>query len=143
HEQNAVLGKANRAIARLAQRVALSFERTEHVGMIGADRLLVTGNPIRPGFAVAPAPADDGAAADGAFRLLILGGSQGARVFSDVVPAAIALLPATLRLRLHVTQQCRAEDLERAREAYRDTGIEPELAAFFPDIAERMGRAHL
>jgi UDP-N-acetylglucosamine--N-acetylmuramyl-(pentapeptide) pyrophosphoryl-undecaprenol N-acetylglucosamine transferase len=73
----------------------------------------------------------------------VLGGSLGARVFSDVVPAALANLPAALRLRLRVTQQCRAEDIERVRTAYVAAGIAAELATFFADVAERLASAHL
>ena len=76
-------------------------------------------------------------------RLLVLGGSLGARVFADVVPAALAALPPGLRARLAVVQQCRAEDLDRVRAAYAAAGIEAELAPFFADVAARLGAAHL
>jgi UDP-N-acetylglucosamine--N-acetylmuramyl-(pentapeptide) pyrophosphoryl-undecaprenol N-acetylglucosamine transferase len=79
----------------------------------------------------------------GALRLLVTGGSQGARVFADVVPAAIAALPEPIRARLLVTQQCRAEDLARTEAAYRAAGVVADLAPFFPDIAGRLGTAHL
>ncbi|MBN8905379.1 MAG: UDP-N-acetylglucosamine--N-acetylmuramyl-(pentapeptide) pyrophosphoryl-undecaprenol N-acetylglucosamine transferase, partial [Rhodospirillales bacterium] len=76
-------------------------------------------------------------------RLLVLGGSLGARVFSDVVPGALAALPDALRARLVVTQQCRTEDLERVRSAYAASGIAAELAPFFSDVAARLLAAHL
>ncbi len=139
HEQNAVLGRANRQLARFADRLAL--------GMAGTGRLprgvptMHTGNPVRPavlalagrGYA-APAP-------DAPLRLLVTGGSLGARVFSDAVPAAVALLPPALRGRLRITQQCRAEDLERVRAAYASAGVPAELAAFFPDLPARLAAA--
>jgi UDP-N-acetylglucosamine--N-acetylmuramyl-(pentapeptide) pyrophosphoryl-undecaprenol N-acetylglucosamine transferase len=139
HEQNAVLGRANRFLARRANALALSFAATERVppGAIS----VVTGNPVRPGIAALAAapyvpPSDT-------IRLLVLGGSLGARVFSDIVPPAIAALPTALRTRLAIAQQCRAEDLDRVRAAYARAGIDAELASFFPDVAERLAAAHL
>ena len=76
-------------------------------------------------------------------RLLVLGGSLGARVFSDVVPTALASLPDALLLRIAVVQQCRPEDLGRVRAAYDLAGIHAELAVFFPDVAEKLALAHL
>ena len=135
HDQNAVLGSANRSMARFAAAVALSFERVARVpsGVSAA----VTGNPVRPEFAAA-------SERDTAqIRLLVLGGSLGARVFSDVVPVALAALPATLRERLAVTQQCRAEDMERVGQAYAASGITAELSTFFTDVPARLGAATL
>jgi len=141
HEQNAVLGRANRLLARFADRVALSFEKMRAVPS-GAS-VAVTGNPVRPAIeALAGLPyAPPGES--GAIRLLVLGGSLGARVLSDLLPAAIAALPDSLVARLHIAQQCRAEDLDRVRAAYAALGVEAELSAFFPDVAERLAQAHL
>ena len=107
HEQNAVLGRANRFLSRHASVLALSFAGTSRVP--SRVRRLVTGNPVRPAVTVlsqagyeAPAgPRHDGSIEGGSIRLLVLGGSLGARVFSDVVPAALARLPEILRARLH------------------------------------------
>lgn len=140
HEQNAVMGRANRLLGRLASRLALSFEGTEAVPAVAPDRVLVTGNPVRPGFA--PARATTGAG-DGRLRLLVLGGSQGARVLSDVLPAAVALLDRGLRVRLAIAQQCRPEDLERVELAYRAIAQPVELATFFEDVPARMAAADL
>lgn len=139
HEQNAVLGRANRFLTRQATALALSFAATERVPRGTAT--VLTGNPVR-----APIAALAGAGyvpPNGTARLLVLGGSLGARVFSDVVPEAIAALPAALRTRLAIVQQCRAEDLERVRAAYARIGVTAELAAFFPDVAARLAAAHL
>lgn len=138
HEQNAVLGRANRFLASRADRLALSFAATERVPKMAT---VVTGNPVRPAIAalasaVYTPPTDT-------VRLLVLGGSLGARVFSDVVPAALASLPDALLARLRVTQQCRPEDLGRVRAAYDLAGIDAELASFFADVAERLVTAHL
>lgn len=139
HEQNAVLGRANRFLARHADRLALSFAATERVP--SAATTVVTGNPVRPAIAALAArpyepPGDS-------LHLLVLGGSLGARVFSDIVPPALLALPADLRARLSVVQQCRAEDLSWVRATYQAAGIAAELAPFFPDVAERLAAAHL
>jgi UDP-N-acetylglucosamine--N-acetylmuramyl-(pentapeptide) pyrophosphoryl-undecaprenol N-acetylglucosamine transferase len=139
HEQNAVLGRANRFLARGATALSLSFAATERVPR-GAATVL-TGNPVRPAIAALAGTAY--VPPTGTLRLLVLGGSLGARVFSDVVPAAIAALPAELRARLSIVQQCRAEDLDRVRAAYAQCGVAAELASFFADVAERLAAAHL
>lgn len=141
HEQNAVLGRANRLLARFADTLALSHEATQKVPA-GVKTELV-GTPVRPAVAElagAPYPVP---APEGEFRLLVLGGSQGARVFSQVVPAALAALPEGLRARLRLVQQCRPEDLEAVRATYAAAGIAAELASFFSDVAARMAAAHL
>ena len=140
HEQNAVFGRANRLLARFARIIALSFEGTSHVP--AGPAVIVTGNPVRPGFrldaAVFRAPS-----ATEPFRLLVIGGSQGARIFSDVVPEAVALLPEPLRRRLRIQQQCRPEDLARVCERYTADGIDAEVTAFFKDMPSQLGQAHL
>ena len=139
HEQNAVLGRANRALATRADVLALAYEDTARVPQ-GA-RTQWVGNPVRPALA---ALAGEGyPPADGALRLLVTGGSLGARIFADLVPAAIAALPEGIRARLLIAQQCRVEDLERVRAAYSQTGIPVELSPFFSDIAGRLAGAHL
>lgn len=139
HEQNAILGRANRLLARRADALALSYEVTGRVPA-GA-RAVAVGNPVRPALAALVGTPYPGT--EGALRLLVLGGSLGARVFADVVPAAVALLPEGLRGRLVVAQQCRAEDLNRVRAAYAGAGVVAELSPFFPDVAGRLASAHL
>ena len=139
HEQNAVLGRANRFLSGHASVLALSFAATTRVPK--GVRTVVTGNPARPAImALSTAPYTP---PDGPVHLLILGGSLGARVFSDIVPEALTRLPDALRARLRVTQQCRAEDLDRVRAAYQDHGIAADLAPFFADVAGRLRAAHL
>jgi UDP-N-acetylglucosamine--N-acetylmuramyl-(pentapeptide) pyrophosphoryl-undecaprenol N-acetylglucosamine transferase len=140
HEQNAVMGRANRALASIARVIALSFAKTAHTEKY-ADKSLLTGNPVRDRVrAVAATRYPD---AGDTLRLLVFGGSQGARVFAELVPPAVAELPAELRARLRVTQQCRAEDLDRVAEAYRLAKVNVELSAFFEDLPERMAQSHL
>jgi len=144
HEQNAVMGRANRLLARFAARVVLTFAGTAAVPALARGRVLVAGNPVRPGFATTSPAADrPGCASDDRLRLLILGGSQGARIFADIVPTAVALLPAALRARLAIAQQCRSEDLERVRAAYAAIAQPVELTTFFDDVPARMAAADL
>ena len=139
HEQNAVLGRANMFLGRRADVLALGVDDTRRLPE--GVRAVVTGNPVRPAIAAlageAYAPPGDHA------NLLVLGGSLGARVFSDVVPASVAALPSDLRGRLRITQQCRAEDLDRVRAAYAACGVTAALAPFFDDVADRLRDAHL
>jgi len=141
HEQNAVLGRANRLLAPRAALLALSAAETARVP--AGCRAEVVGNPVRPALAALAgqpyAPPGEG----GAIRLLVLGGSLGARVFADIVPGAIAALPDALRGRLVVTQQTRAEDLPRVEAAYRGAGVPADLSPFFGDIATRLAMAHI
>ncbi|MFZ4410065.1 MAG: UDP-N-acetylglucosamine--N-acetylmuramyl-(pentapeptide) pyrophosphoryl-undecaprenol N-acetylglucosamine transferase, partial [Paracraurococcus sp.] len=139
HEQNAVLGRANRLLARRADLLALSHQATAAVP--GSARVAVVGNPVRPALAALVGGGYPGT--DGALRLLVLGGSLGARIFADIVPGAVAALPDALRQRLVVAQQCRPEDLARVRAAYDAAGVPAELSAFFPDVAGRLATAHL
>ncbi|MCB1885395.1 MAG: undecaprenyldiphospho-muramoylpentapeptide beta-N-acetylglucosaminyltransferase [Geminicoccaceae bacterium] len=138
HEQNAVLGRANRLVAKRARLVALAFAGTKGLPAGVAAKAVVVGNPVRPGFAAVPRPP-----ADGRFHLLVLGGSQGARALSDAVPEAVAGLSADLRARLRVAQQCRPEDLGRVGAAYDAAGVAAELSAFFDDVPARMAAADL
>jgi UDP-N-acetylglucosamine--N-acetylmuramyl-(pentapeptide) pyrophosphoryl-undecaprenol N-acetylglucosamine transferase len=141
HEQNAVLGRVNRLVAPRVAAIALSFDRTERVET--SARRIVTGNPVRPEVVALRNAPYKGPVDGGDIRLLVFGGSQGARVFAQVVPAALAGLDDTLRGRLKVVQQCRIEDLDAARQAYADAGIAAELATFFDDLPRRMADAHL
>jgi len=144
HEQNAVLGRANRMLAPGVRRLAVAFPQVS--GLRDADRakLVRTGNPVRPAIAALRDAGYEPPAADGPVRLLVMGGSQGARVLSEVLPAAIALLPEGLRARLHLSQQCRPEDLEGARTAYAGVGLGGlELESFFHDVPQRLAACHL
>ncbi|MGB8366616.1 MAG: undecaprenyldiphospho-muramoylpentapeptide beta-N-acetylglucosaminyltransferase [Rhizomicrobium sp.] len=142
HEQNAVLGRVNRRVASGVGAVAASFPVARFAPK-DSSRIVYTGNPVRAAvqrLAGAPyAPPE----ANGAIRLLVFGGSQGARALSELVPAAIAALPEGLRARLEIVQQCRAEDIESVRSAYAASGARVELATFFDDLPERMAASHL
>lgn len=143
HEQNAVLGRANRMVVRHAAVLALSYEATRNLPEPALRCRVLTGNPVRSAVAALGTPPYRTPGPDAPLRIIVVGGSQGARVFSDVVPGAVARLPDPLRSRLELTQQCRPEDLERVRAAYAAIGFEPTLAAFFDDLPERLAAAHL
>lgn len=142
HEQNAVMGRANRALARFADILAMSFPATRFADQQNLEKVL-TGNPVRDRvrpLAGRPYPPLD---SKGPIRLVVTGGSQGARALSDIVPAAIALLPDGLRSRLQIVQQARPEDIDRVTESYRQSRTSVELASFIPDLPERIADAHL
>lgn len=143
HEQNAVLGRANRLLAKGVSAIATSFETTKLLDGSLRARARFTGNPVRSvvleAAATPYAPPQDA----GAVSLLVFGGSQGARFFSDAVPPALAQLDREQRARLKVTQQAREEDVDRVREAYAARGIAAEVAPFFKDLPARMAASHL
>ncbi len=143
HEQNAVLGRANRLLAPRVRAIATSFAETVQLCPADRGKAEHTGNPVRAEIAELATKPYPAPGPDGTLSLLVTGGSQGARVMSDVVPAALVLLPDDARARLRVTQQCRAEDLERVRRQYGEAGIEAELAAFFDDLPVRIAAAQL
>lgn len=143
HEQNAILGRANRLLAPRVDRIATSFAEVGALRDADRPRIRETGNPVRAKIALLRETPYPPLEAKDHFHILILGGSQGARVLSDVIPAALAKLPEHLRKRLRITQQARAEDIETVRRTYAASGIAAELAAFFDDVPPRFARAHL
>lgn len=142
HEQNAVLGRVNKAVAPFVHAIASTFPAPKYLKSGALSKLHVTGNPVRDAVLdQADVPYEP--IGSGPIRLLVFGGSQGARVMSDIVPDALALLPAELRSRLRVTQQCREEDLDRVGKAYANAGISADLSAFFDDMPKVIARSHL
>ncbi len=142
HEANGVMGRANRLLARRASLIATGFADIKGIPPNVSGRIVRTGNPIRPAVLEAARQPYPGLS-DGKVRLLVVGGSQGARVMSDVVPPAIERLPAEIRSRLAVCQQARGEDLERVRAHYGRLGLEFEAEPFFKDLPRRLAEAHL
>ena len=141
HEQNAVSGRANRLVATRATAIACAFPRLLKSTPRNRDRAVVVGNPVRPEIA---ALADLPYVPPGeTVRVLATGGSQGARLLSEVVPRAVALLPVELRRRLSIEQQVRAEQIEEAARVYAQAGVHAEVASFFADMAPRLARADL
>ena len=143
HEQNAVLGRVNRFFAGRVNAIATAFAQVDRLPAKLAGKVTLVGNPVRTEVLALrdrpyPAPGEGEP-----LRLLVTGGSQGARVLSQVVPAGLALLPEPLRARLRVTQQCRPEDIEAVCSACAAHGIAAELATYFTDMAGRLADTHL
>jgi UDP-N-acetylglucosamine--N-acetylmuramyl-(pentapeptide) pyrophosphoryl-undecaprenol N-acetylglucosamine transferase len=143
HEQNAVMGRANKLLAPRVSAIAISFPGVLDRAPALAAKSAHTGNPVRPAVIAAAAMPYPVLASDGLVRLLVFGGSQGARVMSQIVPAAIERLDQALRVRLLVAQQARGEDLGEVRETYGRLRISAEVAPFFPDLPVRIAAAHL
>lgn len=143
HEQNAVMGRANRRLASHVRAVACAFPVLQKAPGRVAEHAIVVGNPVRPEIrALADLPYTP-PTPDGPIRLLITGGSQGARLLSELMPVAIRKLPEGLRQRLKVQQQTRKESMDNARLIYADAMVEAEIAPFFRDMASRLRDAHL
>ncbi|MBB4063548.1 undecaprenyldiphospho-muramoylpentapeptide beta-N-acetylglucosaminyltransferase [Gellertiella hungarica] len=140
HEQNAVMGRANRLLAKRVNAIAGGF-LPETSGEFAA-KTVTTGNPVRPAVLAAADVAYEPSAGDAPFNLVVFGGSQGAQYFSEAVPQAIALLDEGQRRRLRLTQQARPEDLQAVKERYQELGIAADVSPFFGDMAERIARAH-
>jgi UDP-N-acetylglucosamine--N-acetylmuramyl-(pentapeptide) pyrophosphoryl-undecaprenol N-acetylglucosamine transferase len=143
HEQNAILGRANRLLAPYVRSIATSFEDTAAIRQGDRAKIAMTGNPVRAEIAVLATLPPLALNADERFRLLVTGGSQGARVFGRVVPAAIAQLPQILRSRIAVAQQARPEDIETVSAAYRKCDVEADVQPFFNDMPARLAACHL
>ena len=143
HEQNAVFGRANRLLAPRARRIATGFADTLALRPADRARAIHTGNPVRPAILAVGAAGYAAPEPGGPIELLAVGGSQGARVFSEIVPPALAALPAELRARLRVSQQARPEDRADAAAQYAALGIAADVQSFFDDMPTRLQRAHL
>ncbi|HUO21884.1 MAG TPA: undecaprenyldiphospho-muramoylpentapeptide beta-N-acetylglucosaminyltransferase [Caulobacteraceae bacterium] len=143
HEQNAVLGRVNRLLAPHVNQVACAFPTLEMASPKVKAGAVVVGNPVRPDIRALYETPYDPPTADGDIRILVTGGSQGARLLSELTPEAICKLPEDLRYRVKVQQQTRRESMEIARQAYKDALVEAEIAPFFRDMAGRLGQAHL
>ncbi|WP_397603337.1 undecaprenyldiphospho-muramoylpentapeptide beta-N-acetylglucosaminyltransferase [Sphingorhabdus sp.] len=143
HEQNAVLGRVNRFTARRVNAIATSYPDILRLSPLHASKVHLVGNPVREEVLVLRDQPYPPLLADGIFRVLVTGGSQGATVLSDVVPDGLSMLPLHLRRRLQVTQQCRAGDIDAVRAAYATHDIPAELATYLPDLPQRLGWAHM
>ncbi len=143
HEQNAVLGRVNRLVARKVDAIATAYPEVLRIAAGLNDKVKLIGNPVREEVISLRDDPFPPFLEDGVFRVLVTGGSQGASVLSEVVPDALARLPLNLRRRLQVTQQCRADDLEVVRKTYADHQIPAQLATYLEDLPERLGWSHL
>jgi UDP-N-acetylglucosamine--N-acetylmuramyl-(pentapeptide) pyrophosphoryl-undecaprenol N-acetylglucosamine transferase len=143
HEQNAVLGRVNRLLAGEAEAIAIAYDRVDRLKSRYQDKTVVVGNPVRDEIAKLgelPYPPFDNVAP---LKILVTGGSQGATVLGEVVPAGLGLLQPSLRHRLQVVQQCRPDDIERVRGQYAALGIPAELLTYIEDMPAKLADAHL
>ena len=141
HEQNAVMGRANKALAKRVKAIAGGF-LPETQGQY-ADKTVTTGNPVRPAVLTAADVAYTPSHAGEPFQLVVFGGSQGAQFFSAAVPAAICLLPNEQRSRVTITQQARPEDKDSVIASYKKLGVAADVSPFFGDMAERIAGSDL
>jgi UDP-N-acetylglucosamine--N-acetylmuramyl-(pentapeptide) pyrophosphoryl-undecaprenol N-acetylglucosamine transferase len=140
HEGNAVMGRANRFLAPKVSRIATGFPLRDN---LFPDKTDVTGNPVRKPVLIAAKGDYPLLTGTSPIRILVFGGSQGARVMSDVVPNAIQNLPEGLRTRIHITQQARDEDVLRVTKLYEKMGVPHAVEAFFADLPQRIAESHL
>lgn len=143
HEQNAVLGRVNRLLAGRVNAIATAYPAIERLDDKYAAKVHLVGNPVRAEVLTLRDQPFPAIPEDGLLRVLVTGGSQGARILSEVVPDGLSMLPPALRSRLQVTQQCRPEDLEPVRERYAGHDIPAELGTYFLDMDVRLADAHL
>jgi UDP-N-acetylglucosamine--N-acetylmuramyl-(pentapeptide) pyrophosphoryl-undecaprenol N-acetylglucosamine transferase len=143
HEQNAVLGRVNRFLAKRVDAIATSYHEVQRLDPRFIVKTRLVGNPVRPEVLALRDEPYPAFVEDGLFRVLVTGGSQGASVLSEVVPDGLAMLPPNLRHRLQVTQQCRAADLDAVRKRYAGHAIPAELGTYFENMAARLADAHL
>jgi UDP-N-acetylglucosamine--N-acetylmuramyl-(pentapeptide) pyrophosphoryl-undecaprenol N-acetylglucosamine transferase len=143
HEQNAVMGRANRVLASRATVIATGYPKIFSEAPRLAAKAVHVGNPVRTAVREAAKVVYEPPLQRGALRLVVFGGSQGARIMSEVVPAAIEFLPPTMRGRVEIVQQCRAEDLDEARAAYSRLDVKADVATFFADLPAKVAAAHL
>lgn len=142
-EQNSVLGRVNRVLAPWVKAVGLTYAHTLKLPPSCQEKSIHVGNPVRAQVRVLAQIPYVAPAAGGLLHLLIVGGSQGASVFAETVPAAMALLPEEVRVRIRVDQQCRAQDMVTVKEAYAQLGMQAEVQPFFSDMSARLASAHL
>ncbi len=143
HEQNAVLGRVNRLLARRVTAIATAYPVIEKLSDRFAGKVHLVGNPVREEVLALRDEEFPLLTDESVFRVLVTGGSQGATVLSSVVPSGLALLPLSLRRRLQVTQQCREEDIEKVRATYAEMEIPADLSTYISDMPEKLSWAHL
>ncbi|MEX0751454.1 MAG: undecaprenyldiphospho-muramoylpentapeptide beta-N-acetylglucosaminyltransferase [Xanthobacteraceae bacterium] len=143
HEQNSVMGRANRLLAPRATAIATGFRDVGLSDPKLAAKTTWVGNPVRPAVILAAAKPYVPPDVAGPLRLLVFGGSQGARIMAEIVPPAIRRLEPALWPRLHIVQQAREEDVAAVKTAYADMRVSAEVAPFFSDLPARMAAAHL
>ena len=131
HEQNAILGRANRLLTKYVDHIATAYPKVLGIKPRYQNKVVLTGNPVRSEITVIAQKKEINPN-----QILILGGSQGAQIFSKTIPEAIKLLPTKLSERLIIYQQCRLEDIEEVKLTYANTNVVSTLATFFSNTPE-------
>jgi UDP-N-acetylglucosamine--N-acetylmuramyl-(pentapeptide) pyrophosphoryl-undecaprenol N-acetylglucosamine transferase len=143
HEQNAVMGRANRALASRATAIATGYPNIFTNRPELAAKATHTGNPVRGAVRAAASTAYEAPEGTSTVRLLVFGGSQGARIMSEIVPGAIELCAQAMRSRFRVVQQCREDDVTEVKAVYARLGLAAEVATFFKDLPLKMAESQL
>jgi UDP-N-acetylglucosamine--N-acetylmuramyl-(pentapeptide) pyrophosphoryl-undecaprenol N-acetylglucosamine transferase len=143
HEQNAVMGRANRFLSGRVNAIATGFAGVLDKDQVLAAKATHTGNPVRPMVILAASRPYSPPDTKSPLHLLVFGGSQGARVMSEILPAAVERLDEALRQRLNIVQQAREEDLPRVREVYSRLKVTADVQPFFSDLPARMAASQL
>ncbi len=143
HEQNMVLGNANRFLARFVDRIAISFPKIRGLNQRYLDKTTYTGNPVREDISKISSAKYNHLDENGMINILVLGGSQGAAIFSEVVPDAIALISRELQSKIKITQQAKENDIEQIKARYQQLDIRVEVASFFEDMGNKLSKASL
>lgn len=143
HEQNAVIGKSNRVLLKWADIISVAFYRTGKIYQHKCNKLYITGNPVRADIIDIRGKKYPKITPSSKIKILILGGSQGAKILSKILPEAIKCLDGDLKKRIEIFQQCRAEDLDHLCEEYKKSNIKANVDVFFNDMAEKLSEANL
>ena len=143
HEQNCMMGKVNKVLCKSVSIIATSFREVKGISEKYHNKVVLTGNPVRPAIKALrdipyPDP-DDGEVV----QLLVIGGSQGATIFSEVIPDAVCKLSEEIKSKIRIDQQCREKDIEGVKKVYNEQGISANLTTFFEDIPTKIASAHI
>jgi len=143
HEQNAVLGRVNRLLSGRVDAIATAYPHVQRLKSKFASKTWLVGNPVREEVKAIGRARFPDFGPDTPLHLLVTGGSQGATILSSVVPAGLGLLPESLRARLKIVQQCRPEDIDAVRAAYKQLGLAAELTTYLEDLPSVLAASHL
>ena len=143
HEQNSVMGKANRFLSNRVGKIATSFDYTEAIPDKAKRNVVLTGMPVRESLLKTRHFGYPDFGESSKLKILVLGGSQGASILSRIVPNALKKLYPHELGRVEISQQCRLEDFERLKEVYKGLGVKADISVFFNNIAERLKNCHL
>lgn len=143
HEQNSILGTANKYLANYAKKIAVSYKNTLNIPIKAKDKIIFTGNPVRKEITDIAKVGYVCYKNKGDFNILIIGGSQGASLFSQVIPDALSKLNEKDKIRLNIIQQSKLAEVDNIKEKYNQSGIKSEISAFFGNISQKYSTAHL